>query len=169
MTLGYKRCRNLATLHSTVITSKPYVLLYTELGSAHGYHPCADPGGAKMNTCCPPKPVPSAARFFPRCRLTVQRLRDTVSEDSPGQLTGKPAGVRPDYRGRWCADCSLLWEGAVLLADNVICPGTPDYLGYVWSSPHYQSQYFISHLEYTGVEERLEKSGLGTTNLFPKP
>ncbi|MGH0173811.1 UNVERIFIED_CONTAM: hypothetical protein FKN15_066523 [Acipenser sinensis] len=31
--------------------------------------------------------------------------RATLSEDNTalGQLTGKPAGTRPDYRGPWCA------------------------------------------------------------------
>ncbi|MGH0125364.1 UNVERIFIED_CONTAM: hypothetical protein FKN15_028745, partial [Acipenser sinensis] len=41
--------------------------------SAHRYHPCTESGGAKMNTRCPPKRVPSAARFFTLCRLTVQQ------------------------------------------------------------------------------------------------
>ncbi|MGH0117639.1 UNVERIFIED_CONTAM: hypothetical protein FKN15_041831 [Acipenser sinensis] len=27
---------------------------------------------------------------------------------SSGQLTGKPAGARPDYRGRWCADGTVI-------------------------------------------------------------
>ncbi|MGH0133473.1 UNVERIFIED_CONTAM: hypothetical protein FKN15_035421 [Acipenser sinensis] len=27
---------------------------------------------------------------------------------SSGQLTGKPAGARPDYRGRWCADTDFM-------------------------------------------------------------
>ncbi|MGH0130770.1 UNVERIFIED_CONTAM: hypothetical protein FKN15_043094 [Acipenser sinensis] len=57
---------------------------------SHRYHLCADLGGLKMNTRCPPKCVPSAARFFTLCRRTVQ-------------LTGKTASARPDYRGRWCA------------------------------------------------------------------
>ncbi|MGH0139909.1 UNVERIFIED_CONTAM: hypothetical protein FKN15_004105 [Acipenser sinensis] len=74
-------------------------------GSAHRYHPCADSGGAKMNTRCPPKRVPSAARFFTLCRLTVQppQSYSVGGQCSSGQLTGKPAGARPDYRGRWCA------------------------------------------------------------------
>lgn len=55
-------------------------------------------------------------------------------------------------------ECGLLREGSVLLADNVICPGTPDYLEYVRHSPRYKSQYFRSHLEYTKVEDGLEKS-----------
>ncbi|MGH0127743.1 UNVERIFIED_CONTAM: hypothetical protein FKN15_015912 [Acipenser sinensis] len=52
-----------------------------------------------MNTRCSPKRVPSAARFFTLCRLTVQPPQSYSS----GQLTGKPAGARPDYRGHWCA------------------------------------------------------------------
>lgn len=55
-------------------------------------------------------------------------------------------------------ECGLLRKGSILLADNVICPGTPDYLEYVRSSPRYESQYFKSHLEYTKVEDGLEKS-----------
>lgn len=55
-------------------------------------------------------------------------------------------------------ECGLLRKGSVLLADNVICPGTPDYLEYVRNSPRYKSQYFKSHLEYTKAEDGLEKS-----------
>ncbi|MGH0124670.1 UNVERIFIED_CONTAM: hypothetical protein FKN15_072285 [Acipenser sinensis] len=58
-----------------------------------------------MNTRCPPKRVPSAARFFTRCELTVQppQSYSVGGQRSSGQLTGKPAGARPDYRGHWCA------------------------------------------------------------------
>ncbi|XP_028260697.1 catechol O-methyltransferase B [Parambassis ranga] len=55
-------------------------------------------------------------------------------------------------------ECGLLKKGSILLADNVICPGTPDYLEYIRNSPRYKSQYFKSHLEYTKVEDGLEKS-----------
>ncbi|XP_051509504.1 catechol O-methyltransferase A [Myxocyprinus asiaticus] len=55
-------------------------------------------------------------------------------------------------------DCNLLKKGTVLLADNVICPGTPEYLAYVRNSPHYESRYYRSHLEYTKAEDGLEKS-----------
>ncbi|MGH0178355.1 UNVERIFIED_CONTAM: hypothetical protein FKN15_077395 [Acipenser sinensis] len=63
-----------------------------------------------MNTRCPLKRVPSAARFFTRCRLTVQppRIYSVGGQRSSGQLTGKPAGARPDYRGRWCACFAIL-------------------------------------------------------------
>ncbi|MGH0173075.1 UNVERIFIED_CONTAM: hypothetical protein FKN15_064371 [Acipenser sinensis] len=58
-----------------------------------------------MNTRCPPKRVPSATRFFTLCRLTVQppQSYSVGGQRSPGQLTGKPAGGRPDYKGRLCA------------------------------------------------------------------
>ncbi|MGH0126783.1 UNVERIFIED_CONTAM: hypothetical protein FKN15_038306 [Acipenser sinensis] len=58
-----------------------------------------------MNTRCPPKHVPSAARFFTLCRLTRQppQSYSVGGQRSSEQLTGKPAGARPDYRGRWCA------------------------------------------------------------------
>ncbi|CAL9704276.1 unnamed protein product [Knipowitschia caucasica] len=54
--------------------------------------------------------------------------------------------------------CGLLKPGAVLLADNVICPGTPDYLDYVRNSPRYKSKFYRSHLEYTQEEDGLEHS-----------
>ncbi|MGH0123065.1 UNVERIFIED_CONTAM: hypothetical protein FKN15_010743 [Acipenser sinensis] len=58
-----------------------------------------------MNTRCPPKRVPSAARFFTHCKLTVQppQSYSVGGQRSSGQLAGRPAGARPDYRGPWCA------------------------------------------------------------------
>ncbi|MGH0175911.1 UNVERIFIED_CONTAM: hypothetical protein FKN15_017452 [Acipenser sinensis] len=76
------------------------------VGSAHRYHPCADSGGAKMNTRCPLKSVPSAAHFFTHSADSpCSRLRATAWEDNaalgslqaspqaPGQTTGV-AGAR---------------------------------------------------------------------------
>nr|XP_020470468.1 catechol O-methyltransferase-like [Monopterus albus] len=57
-------------------------------------------------------------------------------------------------------ECGLLRKGSVLLADNVICPGAPDYVEYVRSSPRYKSHYFRSHLEYTKAEENLWYLGI---------
>ncbi|XP_066500341.1 catechol O-methyltransferase A [Hoplias malabaricus] len=68
------------------------------------------------------------------------------------------------WKDRYVADtklleeCSLLRKGSVLLADNVICPGAPEYLEYIRKSPRYESKYYQSHLEYTQVEDGLEKS-----------
>ncbi|XP_069603963.1 catechol O-methyltransferase A-like isoform X2 [Ranitomeya imitator] len=59
---------------------------------------------------------------------------------------------------RLLEECGLLKSGSVLLADNVTCPGAPDYLEYVRNSPRYRSQYFPSQLEYLQVEDGVEKS-----------
>ncbi|KAK6318967.1 hypothetical protein J4Q44_G00101780 [Coregonus suidteri] len=65
-------------------------------------------------------------------------------------------GYLPDTK--LLEECGLIQKGTVLLADNVICPGTPDYLEYVCNSSRYNSHYDRSHLEYTKAEDGLEKS-----------
>ncbi|XP_053174050.1 catechol O-methyltransferase A [Scomber japonicus] len=55
-------------------------------------------------------------------------------------------------------DCGLLAHGSVVLADNVICPGAPDYLKYVRSNLKYSSRFYQAHLEYTRVLDGLERS-----------
>ncbi|MGH0134229.1 UNVERIFIED_CONTAM: hypothetical protein FKN15_076872 [Acipenser sinensis] len=76
------------------------VMAMTRRGSAHRYHPYADSGAAKTNTCCPP----SADRFFSLCRPTMPPTQSysVGGQRSSGQLTGKPTGTQPVYKGRWC-------------------------------------------------------------------
>ncbi|KAE8574149.1 hypothetical protein XENTR_v10024994 [Xenopus tropicalis] len=66
------------------------------------------------------------------------------------------ASYLPD--ARLLEECGLLAPGTVLLADNVTCPGAPDYLQYVRNSPRYRSEYFPCQLEYLQVEDGMEKS-----------
>ncbi|MGH0179536.1 UNVERIFIED_CONTAM: hypothetical protein FKN15_002545 [Acipenser sinensis] len=79
-----------------------------------------------MNTRCPPKRVLSAARFFTHCELTVQppQSYSVGGQRSPGQLAGKPAGARPDYRGRWCAFgiCNYFKDPAMKSSCCVLVP-----------------------------------------------
>ncbi|XP_005990270.1 catechol O-methyltransferase [Latimeria chalumnae] len=55
-------------------------------------------------------------------------------------------------------ECGLLRKGSVLLADNVIFPGAPDFLQYVRTSPHYECTHFPAHVEYTDMADGLEKA-----------
>ncbi|XP_008057881.1 catechol O-methyltransferase [Carlito syrichta] len=55
-------------------------------------------------------------------------------------------------------ECGLLRKGTVLLADNVICPGAPDFLVHVRESSHYECTHYSSYLEYMEVVDGLEKA-----------
>ncbi|XP_062929291.1 catechol O-methyltransferase A-like isoform X2 [Mobula hypostoma] len=55
-------------------------------------------------------------------------------------------------------ECGLLREGSVLLADNVISPGAPEFLRYVRNNPRYECTHYASHLEYTKLKDGMEKA-----------
>ncbi|XP_051888332.1 catechol O-methyltransferase-like [Pristis pectinata] len=63
---------------------------------------------------------------------------------------------QPDTR--LLEECSLLRKGSVLLADNVISPGAPEFLQYVRNNPHYECTHYASHLEYTKLKDGMEKA-----------
>lgn len=54
--------------------------------------------------------------------------------------------------------CGLLKKGSVLVADNVICPGAPEFLQYVRTSGRYDCTNYPSHVEYTKDKDALEKA-----------
>ncbi|XP_066115951.1 catechol O-methyltransferase [Saccopteryx bilineata] len=62
-------------------------------------------------------------------------------------------------------ECGLLRKGTVLLADNVIVPGAPEFLAHVRGSSRFECTHFSSYLEYSQVVDGLEKAvylGLGS-------
>ena len=58
------------------------------------------------------------------------------------------------YKSVYLRDLKLLEEyglirsGTVIVADNVIYPGAPDYLEYIRNNPHYTSTFYEATLEY---------------------
>nr|XP_004670899.1 catechol O-methyltransferase [Jaculus jaculus] len=54
--------------------------------------------------------------------------------------------------------CGLLRKGTVLLADNVIVPGAPDFLAHVRGSSSFECTHYSSYLEYMKVVDGLEKA-----------
>uniref|UniRef100_A0A2K6UJS9 Catechol O-methyltransferase n=2 Tax=Saimiri boliviensis boliviensis TaxID=39432 RepID=A0A2K6UJS9_SAIBB len=55
-------------------------------------------------------------------------------------------------------ECGLLRKGTVLLADNVICPGAPEFLAHVRGSSRFECTNYPSFLEYRQVADALEKA-----------
>lgn len=46
----------------------------------------------------------------------------------------------------------------MLLADNVICPGAPDFLAHVRGCGRFECTHFSSYLEYSQMVDGLEKA-----------
>ncbi|KAM6339497.1 catechol O-methyltransferase isoform 1-T1 [Alca torda] len=55
-------------------------------------------------------------------------------------------------------ECNLLRKGSVLLADNIIVPGAPEFLNYIRNNPRFQCTNYPSHLEYMKVKDAMEKA-----------
>ncbi|KAM6423182.1 catechol O-methyltransferase isoform 1-T5 [Liasis olivaceus] len=55
-------------------------------------------------------------------------------------------------------ECGLLRKGSILLADNVIFPGAPEFLKYVRNNQRFECTSYPSHLEYMQVEDAMEKA-----------
>ncbi|XP_027715210.1 catechol O-methyltransferase [Vombatus ursinus] len=55
-------------------------------------------------------------------------------------------------------ESGVLRKGSVLLADNVICPGAPDFLEYVRNSQRYECTNYPATVEYMHMNDALEKA-----------
>ncbi|XP_075197883.1 catechol O-methyltransferase-like [Anomaloglossus baeobatrachus] len=55
-------------------------------------------------------------------------------------------------------ECHLLKEGSILLADNVVYPGIPDFLEYVRTCGRYDCTNYPSHVQYMNMDDALEKA-----------
>ncbi|XP_072271781.1 catechol O-methyltransferase-like [Pyxicephalus adspersus] len=68
------------------------------------------------------------------------------------------------FKDRYTVDTKLLEEsgllqkGSVLVADNVIYPGAPDFLEYVRTCGRYDCTNYPSHVEYTDKPDALERA-----------
>ncbi|XP_071393729.1 catechol O-methyltransferase A-like [Centroberyx affinis] len=163
-----------AILDSVVMETSPSTVL--ELGTYCGY------STVRIARLLPPATRLITVEMNPQyasvARQVIQHagLQDKVClvEGASGDLIPKMAdmfGIQTfdfvfldHWKDRYLPDiklleeCGLLASGSVLLADNVLCPGTPEYLQYVRSNPQYHSQFYQAHLEYTRVPDGLERS-----------
>ncbi|XP_078522448.1 catechol O-methyltransferase-like [Lissotriton helveticus] len=68
--------------------------------------------------------------------------------------------VKDEYRAdtKRLEKSGLLKKGSVLVADNVIWPGAPEFLQYVRTSGRYDCTNYPAHVEYSKKEDALEKA-----------
>ncbi|XP_053135355.1 catechol O-methyltransferase [Hemicordylus capensis] len=55
-------------------------------------------------------------------------------------------------------ECGLLRKGSILLADNIIFPGAPEFVKYIRNNQRFECTTFLSHLEYMKAEDAMEKA-----------
>lgn len=55
-------------------------------------------------------------------------------------------------------ELGLLKSGSVIVADNVIYPGAPDYLAYIRANLRFKSAFYESNLEYSNAVDGVEVS-----------
>ncbi|TDH14594.1 hypothetical protein EPR50_G00044010 [Perca flavescens] len=137
-------------LDSVVSEVNPATVL--ELGTYCGY------STVRIASLLPPNAKLITLEFNPDFAAIARQVIAWAGLEDKVQLVEGASGDWIPKMKEQFGECSLLRKGSVLLADNVICPGAPEYLEFIRSSPRYKSQYFKSHLEYTKVEDGLEKS-----------
>ncbi|XP_075710518.1 catechol O-methyltransferase-like [Rhinoderma darwinii] len=67
-------------------------------------------------------------------------------------------GIRYTADTKLLEECGLIKKGSVLLADNVVYPGAPEFLEYVRTSGSYDCTNYPSHVEYTDKLDAMEKA-----------
>ncbi|XP_057600081.1 catechol O-methyltransferase [Hippopotamus amphibius kiboko] len=152
---------------------QPAVLL--ELGAYCGY------SAVRMARLLRPGARLLTIEVNPDCAAIVQQVVDFAGlQDRVTVIVGASQDVIPQlkkkydvgtvdmvfldhWKDRYLLDtllleeCGLLRKGTVLLADNVVCPGAPEFLEYVRGSSRFECTHFSSHLEYSQTVDGLEK------------
>jgi len=162
-----------AFLDRFLLEKKPQKAL--ELGSYLGYSGLRIarllPPGGKLNTielneehAAIARQVYQHAGVHDRVTLIQGDSRDAI-ESMRKEAAGKFDFIFIDHwKDVYKRDLILLMEGgllergAVIVADNTLYPGCPEYLEYVRGSDKFQSEHFLSKLEYTDREDGLERS-----------
>ncbi|XP_043385789.1 catechol O-methyltransferase isoform X6 [Chelonia mydas] len=68
------------------------------------------------------------------------------------------------WKDRYLPDTILLLEhgllrkGSVILADNVVCPGAPDFIKYIRNNNSFECTNYPSHVEYMKAKDAMEKA-----------
>lgn len=159
---------------SVVQECRPAVLL--ELGAYCGY------SAVRMGRLLPPGARLITIELNPTyATITQQMVQFAGLQDKVTVVVGASQDIIPQlkkkhdvdtldmvfldhWKDRYLPDtqlleeCGLLRKGTVLLADNVIIPGTPEFLAYVRGNNRFECTHYSSYLEYRSeVVDGLEK------------
>uniref|UniRef100_A0A9L0K4I9 Catechol O-methyltransferase n=2 Tax=Boreoeutheria TaxID=1437010 RepID=A0A9L0K4I9_EQUAS len=161
-------------LDAVVQEQQPSVLL--ELGAYCGY------SAVRMARLLPPGARLLTIEINPDYAAITQQMLDFAGlQDRVTVVLGASQDIIPQLKKKYDVDtldvvfldhwkdrylpdtllleeCGLLRKGTVLLADNVIVPGAPDFLAHVRGSGRFECTHFSSYLEYSlwvvdGVEK----------------
>lgn len=172
MNVGDKKGRFLDTI---VTEQRPSVLL--ELGAYCGY------SAVRMARLLPPEARLLTIELNPDYAAITQQMLDFAGlGDKVTVILGASQDIIPQLKKKYDVDtvdmvfldhwkdrylpdtilleeCGLLRKGTVLVADNVIVPGAPDFLEHVRGSNRFECTHFTSYLEYHDkVVDGLEKA-----------
>ncbi|XP_004442396.1 PREDICTED: catechol O-methyltransferase [Ceratotherium simum simum] len=162
-------------LDAVVREQRPSVLL--ELGAYCGY------SAVRMARLLPPGARLLTLEINPDYAAITQQILDFSGlQDRVTVVLGASQDIIPQLKKKYDVDtldmvfldhwkdrylpdtllleeCGLLRKGTVLLADNVIVPGAPDFLAHVRGSSRFECTHFSSYLEYSQlVLDGLEKA-----------
>ncbi|XP_058388153.1 catechol O-methyltransferase isoform X2 [Diceros bicornis minor] len=162
-------------LDAVVREQRPSVLL--ELGAYCGY------SAVRMARLLPPGARLLTLEINPDYAAIAQQILDFSGlQDRVTVVLGASQDIIPQLKKKYDVDtldmvfldhwkdrylpdtllleeCGLLRKGTVLLADNVIVPGAPDFLAHVRGSNRFLCTHFSSYLEYSQlVLDGLEKA-----------
>nr|KAF6311662.1 catechol-O-methyltransferase [Pipistrellus kuhlii] len=133
---------------AVVREQRPSVLL--ELGAYCGY------SAVRMGRLLAPGARLLTIELNPDYAAITQQMLDFAGLQDRVFLDHWKDRYLPDTR--LLEECGLLRKGTVLLADNVICPGTPEFLAYVRGNSRFHCTHFSSFLEYSQTVDGLEKA-----------
>ncbi|XP_016048360.1 catechol O-methyltransferase isoform X2 [Erinaceus europaeus] len=162
-------------LDAMVQEQRPSVLL--ELGAYCGY------SAVRMARLLPPGARLLTIELNPNYAAITQQMLDIAGlRDKVTVILGASQDIIPQLKKKYEVDtldmvfldhwkdrylpdtllleeCGLLRKGTMLVADNVIFPGVPDFLEYVRGSSRFECTHFSSYLEYSDkVVDGLEKA-----------
>ncbi|XP_070132046.1 catechol O-methyltransferase isoform X2 [Equus przewalskii] len=161
-------------LDAVVQEQQPSVLL--ELGAYCGY------SAVRMARLLPPGARLLTIEINPDYAAITQRMLDFAGlQDRVTVVLGASQDIIPQLKKKYDVDtldvvfldhwkdrylpdtllleeCGLLRKGTVLLADNVIVPGAPDFLAHVRGSGRFECTHFSAYLEHVQKVDGVEKA-----------